>query len=265
MGLRLVNAFGWDSGQLGDSRHGSRYRETLLRSAHEQVATAAAAAAGVVPGLEVSQDVPIGYPIALLMTESREAQLLVLGSRGRGGVTGMLLGSVGIALAAHAACSVVVVRGAHRGDPAPQSGPVVVGIDGSPTSDAVLAFAFEAADARKVPLVAVHTWREYALEPLAAAPLLDWNAIEEEGRRKLAERLAGWGEKFPDVHVERVVRPDMPAQLLIDRSVGSQLVVVGSRGCGGFAALTLGSVSHTVLQHAKCPVAVVRAVVGSSE
>jgi nucleotide-binding universal stress UspA family protein len=136
----------------------------------------------------------------------------------------------------------------------------MVGIDGSPISEAALAFAFEAAVARKVPLIAVHAWTDGVLEA-AVAPLLDWDAIEVDEHRLLAERLAGWGEKYPDVEVRRVVARDRPAHALIEQAtvIAAQLVVVGSRGRGSAAGLVLGSVSHAVLHHSPCPVAVVRA------
>jgi nucleotide-binding universal stress UspA family protein len=74
----------------------------------------------------------------------------------------------------------------------------------------------------------------------------------------LAERLAGWGEKYPDVRVQRLVMRDRPSRALVEQSMRAQLVVVGTRGRGGIAGLLLGSVSHAVLQRAHCPVAVVR-------
>ena len=206
-------------------------------------------------GLDVEQQLIVGFPIPVLTAESERAQLVVIGDRGLGGVTGLLLGSVATALAAHAESPVVVVRGDDE-DPDP-SAPIVVGVDGSPVSEAALAFAFDAAAARGVPLVAVHTWWDVSVDP-AMAPLLDWDAIERDERRLLAERLAGWGEKYPDVRVQRVVLRDRPAHALVEQSRGAQLVVVGSRGRGGFTGLLLGSVSHAVLQRAQCPVAVVR-------
>ena len=260
VGLRLINAFGWTvSGHSSDPRLGAHYRNELLFRAREQVETAASAAAQVAPDIEITRDVRTGPPIAVLVAESHEAQLVVVGSRGAGGFTDLLVGSVAVALAAHAACPVVVVRGARHGDPPPMEGPVVVGVDGSPTSEAALAFAYEAAAARRAPLVAVHTWQDN-LVGLELAPLPDWEAIETDERQLLAERLAGWGEKFPDVHVQRVVTRDRPAHTLVEQSACAQLVVVGSRGRGSFAGLVLGSVSHALLHHAKCPVAVVRPV-----
>jgi nucleotide-binding universal stress UspA family protein len=155
----------------------------------------------------------------------------------------------------------VVVRGeAEERDPA---APVVVGVDGSPLSEAALAFAYEAAVMRKVPLVAVHTWWELILDPHVTS-MIDWAALENEEREVLAERLAGWGEKYPDVQVERLVLRDHPGHVLVEQSKRAQLVVVGSRGRGGFTGLVLGSVSHAVLQRAHCPVAVVRPETGET-
>ncbi len=135
--------------------------------------------------------------------------------------------------------------------------PVVVGVDGSPTSEAAVGFAYEAAASRRVGLVAVHTWSDTVADPELAV-LLDRQVIEDGERRVLAERLAGWGEKFPDVAVERVVTCDGPAHALLGRAAGAQLVVVGSRGRGEFAGLVLGSVSNALVHRAPCPVAVVR-------
>jgi nucleotide-binding universal stress UspA family protein len=152
----------------------------------------------------------------------------------------------------------VVVRGTSvaRAD-VPDDRPVVVGVDGSPTSEVALAFAYDEADRRGVALVAVHTWLDDMLEPTLAA-MIDWDAIETDERALLAERLAGWSEKHPDVEVRRLVTRDRPARVLVEESVGAQLVVVGSRGRGGVTGLLLGSVAHALLHHAHCPVAVAR-------
>ncbi|WP_214369161.1 universal stress protein [Pseudonocardia sp. H11422] len=256
--LRLVEAFGWMTTEhIGDPGLGVDYREVLLRSAQDQVAAAAEEATRTAPGVAIEQDVVTGYPVPVLGAEAARAQLVVLGDRGLGGFTGLLVGSVAVAMAAHASCPVVVVRGGTQdGAPRPE-GPVVVGIDGSPISEAALAFAYEAAARRRVPLVAVHTWRDLLVDPVMA-PAMDWEAIATDEHKLLAERLAGWSEKYPDVPVRRVVTRDRPAHALIEQSAHAQLVVVGSRGRGGFAGLLLGSVSHALLHHAECPVAVVR-------
>jgi nucleotide-binding universal stress UspA family protein len=255
--LRLVHAFSWpDTRHFGDPGLGLDYHEVLLRAAHKQVSAAADAAATAAPGVELERQVAAGYPIPMLEAESDHAQLLVLGSRGLGGVTGLLLGSVAVALAAHASCPVVVVRGAEDLDALAQL-PVVVGVDGTPNSEAAIAFAFGAADARRVPLIAVHTWWESRTDP-ALDVVLDWDAIEADEREVLAQRLAGWGEKYPDVPVQRIVARDRPAHRLLEQARGAQLVVVGSRGRGSLSGLFLGSVSHALLHHAPCPVVVVR-------
>jgi nucleotide-binding universal stress UspA family protein len=196
------------------------------------------------------QEVLDGFPIPRLLDESRSAQLVVIGDRGLGGVAGLLLGSVAVALAARGDSPVAVVRGRTSAT----SGPVVVGVDGSPVSEAALAYAFEAADARSAELVVVYAWRDLLLDQ--STPLDE--AIEQQGRAELAERLAGWGGKYPDVAVRRVVVRDTPARAIVEQSVTAQLVVVGSHGRGGLGGLLLGSVSNAVLHRAECPVVVVR-------
>jgi nucleotide-binding universal stress UspA family protein len=251
----LVSAFGWSGHRhLGDPGLG-HYRETLLQDTWKTVSAAADAARHVAEGVEISELTLDGYPVPLLLTESRTAGLLVIGDRGLGGFTSLLIGSVAIRLASQAECPVVVVRGEHSSD----IGPVVVGIDGSPLSEAALEFAFGAADARGVPLIAVHVWNDYAVAVAVLEPV-EWDAVEAEEHQLLAERLAGWSEKYPDVEVRRVVERDSPAHALIGHASASsaQLVVVGSHGRGSAAGLVLGSVSHALLHHSPCPVAVVR-------
>ncbi|MDT7652132.1 MAG: hypothetical protein QOI36_3538, partial [Pseudonocardiales bacterium] len=242
--LRVVTAFAWTHDRaLGHVRLGVSYREIMLDQARRNLAAGAALAEEESPELEVEQQLVVGYPIGVLSAEARRAQLVVIGDRGLGGVTGLLVGSVAVALAARAECPVVVVRGEEPAvDP---SLPVVVGVDGSPNSEAALAFAYEAAATHGVPLVAVHTWWDLLVDP-TMAPLLDWDAIETDEREVLAERLAGWGEKYPEVRVHRLVMRDRPAHALVQESSRAQLVVVGSRGRGVVSGLVLGSVSHAV-------------------
>jgi len=92
------------------------------------------------------------------------------------------------------------------------------------------------------------------------APLIDWDVVAADEWEVLAERLAGWGEKFPDVEVRRLVTRDRPARALVEESGRAQLVVVGSRGRGGLGGMLLGSVSQALLRHAACPVVVARTV-----
>lgn len=255
--LRVVGVSGWmPTGRPGGPGLGTEYRELLQRQAHDCVAAGATAAEGAAAGVEVIEEVLTGSAIPRLVAEAEHAQLVVVGHRGLGGVTGLMVGSVAVGLVAHAGCPVVVVRGDEPGGQVRQEGPVVVGVDGSPNSEAALAFAFEAAAARRAPLMAVHAWQDVV--PSAWLLLAKWPAVENAERQVLAERLAGWSEKFPQVHVQRVVTKDRPAHMLIQQSSIAQLVVVGSRGHGALVGLVLGSVGHALLHHAACPVAVVR-------
>jgi nucleotide-binding universal stress UspA family protein len=250
VGLRLVRAFSWTT---ADHPTGwvARYRDEMLDVSRRQVARAVRVAADTRPDVEAESQVEIGAPIEVLSSEARRAQLLVLGDRGLGEVAGLVLGSVAVSLAARGACPVVVVRGERAG----ADRAVVVGVDGSPVSEAALAFAFDAAAARGVDLVAVHAWSPTAIDEELAS-LVEWDASAESA--VLAERLAGWGQKYPQVAVRRTVVRDGAVRALVTASAGAQLVVVGSRGRGNAAGLLLGSVSHGVLHGAHCPVAVVR-------
>jgi nucleotide-binding universal stress UspA family protein len=257
--LRLVMAFGDGPTDLPTDPVGWDYHEELRLCAHEQVARAAKLAGQVAPDVKVIGEVLPDQPVSRLATESRTAQLLVVGNRGFGGLAGLVIGSVAVALVATAACPVVVVRGAGSDGPVPTNGPVVVGVDASPAADTALGFAFEAAERRKVPVVAVHAWHNPVLLVPDAAALIDWTAVATAGARLLNEqRLQGWIDRFPDVEVEKVAIKDSAARALVTCSAEAQLVVVGSRGLGNVAGRVHGSVSHSVLHHARCPVAVTR-------
>ncbi|MDI2030250.1 universal stress protein [Saccharopolyspora sp. TS4A08] len=188
-------------------------------------------------------------PISLLLRMSKTARLIALGASGRGGFSGMLLGSTATAVAAHASCPVAIVR-----DPNVPNGPVVVGVDGSETSTAALGSAFDEASRRKVRLVAVHVGETPSIRELGVG-----RAHQQPGdmERILAESLAGWRERYPEVDVERVAVDGQPPSVLLDWSDRAQLVVVGTRGRGGFRGMLLGSTSQALLHHARCPVLVI--------
>jgi nucleotide-binding universal stress UspA family protein len=252
--LRLVTAFGWTDDQVvGHPGLGPRYRDILLDQSRRALAAAVEAATERQPELDISHELRIGFPIGTLAEEARRAQLLVVGDRGLNRVEGLLLGSVGVAMATHAACPVVVVRGPEHAD---STLPVVVGVDGSPVSEAAIAFAFPAAAERGAALVAVHTWWDSFLDQSPAVLFRDEDQVFEQ--ELLAERLAGWSEKYPQVQVRRIVTRDRPAHLLVEQSRRAQLVVVGSRGHGELAGMVLGSVSNALVHRSLCPVAIVR-------
>lgn len=234
--------------------------DQLRHDADGIVARARELARAIDAALTVRTEVLTTAPPAGLLDRSRRVRMVVLGRSGAGGFTGMLLGATAATVASHAECPVAVVRGRHGDGAVPSDGPVVVGVDCTPNSEAAIAVAFEEASFRKVPLVAVHAWNDvtYDLADSTARLMPQPESPEPAEERLLAQRLAGWQEKFPEVQVRRTLVGDRPRQALLAESDRAQLVVVGSRGRGGFAGLLLGSTSQALLQHASCPVLVVR-------
>jgi nucleotide-binding universal stress UspA family protein len=256
--LRLVLAFTWVAEPDFEMRTGDEhYRNMLLEQARARLAQAASTAAETRPALAVQQQLIIGYPAEVLAAEARRATLLVLGDRGLTYVEGVLVGSTAAAMAAHAACPIVVVRGAEMDQDASRTRPVVVGIDNSSSSEAAIGFAFEAAAAREAPLLAMHAYADRLADPLIGN-LIDWDVIADEETRRLNARLERWVEKFPDVAVRPVPAHGRAVHQLITLSETAQLVVVGSRGHGQLTGLVLGSVSNALMHKAACPVAIVR-------
>ena len=212
------------------------------------------------PGVPVTMDLRVGAAVDVLLTESRSAQLMVLGSRGLGGFRALVVGSVAVALAAHGHCPVVVMHSATRHGAPPGDGPVVVGVDGSELSDAAVRFAFEAAAAHGTSLVAVHTWLDVAVaDAWTTLPgAVDRHQVQAQEAKRLDDRLTVWRDKFPGVPVRPVVRMDRPDRALLEQASGAWLLVVGSHGREAFAGMGVSSVSQTLLHHAQCPVAVAR-------
>lgn len=233
--------------------------DELERECLPIIEAARATALSVAPEIEVRHAVVEGNPAQVLIEYSRKAKLIVLGSRGLGGIKGMVLGSVSAAVASHAFCPIVVTREDTAG--LEKSGPVVIGIDGSEISAKATEWAFAEASARGAELIAVHTWMDPQVQAAAAGISLtddDWSQLEEQQNQTLAERLAGFASRYPDVEVTRYVTRDRAVRALVEQSQNAQLVVVGSHGRGGFAGMVLGSTSRALLQAAPCPVMVVR-------
>lgn len=234
-----------------------RRRPTAHAAAEAALGTALAHAHAVASDLEVTVGARPGSPTRRLLDVAVGARLLVLGSRTRTGLRGLLGHSMSARVAARARCPVVIVAGDRfggdpRGSPPPR---VVVGI-GSPAGTAAAAgFAFQAARQRGIPLLAVRAW--------TPDPPVDPEV--DPGRSTLPEVLAGrtlqralqpWRAEFGEVAVQTALVRAAPEQALITRSRGAALLVVGARG-GRQPRAALGPVSHAALQHAQSPVAVI--------
>jgi nucleotide-binding universal stress UspA family protein len=174
---------------------------------------------------------------------------------GRGALTRGLLGSVSSGLVRHAHCPVAVIHDDDSRMPHPANAPVLVGIDGSPASELAAKIAFDEASRRHVGLIALHAWSDREMIEL---PGVDWSAVKAEEERLLAEALAGWQGRYPDVTVQKLLVCDRPARALVETSDTAQLVIVGSHGRNLFTRTLLGSVSNAVVQSVRMPVIVAR-------
>jgi nucleotide-binding universal stress UspA family protein len=255
--LRIVHVFDWDW-HKARYETGNDYAELVRRSAEGLTDNAVYEARSAAPDVRVEGSPRIGHAAAQLLAESGQADLIVLGSRGHGGFGGLLLGSVSQRVAMHARCPVVVVRG--RGDVA--DGPVIVGVDDSPSADLVLETAFAAAAARGCRLELVRAYLPavppgVAYELLADVDLPEVTAAEED---RMAEQVAPWRAKYPGVPVRVLLTREGAARILVQASKRAQLIVVGSRGRGVIAGTLLGSTGLQLLHHADCPVHLVRPV-----
>ncbi|MFG1779080.1 universal stress protein [Micromonospora sp. NPDC049051] len=225
--------------------------------AQKMLERTAADLAGRCPGLTVEARQVAGGPGATLVEESRRAELVVVGSRGLGGFAGLLLGSVGTQVAAHAHCPVLVVRPVE--EPIPVAGPVLVGVDGSETAELAVGYAADEAARRGDGLVLVHVQPPDGDGTAAGEVNREQAAVDAESAELLATAAAAVRGSHPGLAVEeRLLRAPKAEQALVEASGGAALVVVGSRGRGGFTGLLLGSVSQTLVQHAHCPVLVAR-------
>ena len=255
--LRIVHAWLWqplDVPVVQDKEIQAKSADAVLREAETRVA-------GRYPDLTVTAEVVQDTAVAALLGEAERSDMLVLGSRGHGALMGFLLGSYGQQLIAASTRPVVSVRARDGKTLPPESGEVVVGQQGTPEDcDAVLGFAFEAAAARGAAVRAVRAW---ALPPIYAYGPGSMRLADEAGglepfeKKALAEALAPWRARYPDVPVVEHVEIGSGGQVLLSAASRAQLLVVGRRARRAPVGTRIGSVAHAALHHAPCPVAVV--------
>lgn len=232
---------------------GQRLRVEGERVLTEAARTARTAAAGetVVLGTQVV-DRPI---VPELIDRSSHVRMLVVGNRGLGAYRRELLGSVSSAVIRHAHCPVAVVSSASATNAGSAHKPVLVGVDGTANSVPAIQLAFEEASWRKVGVVALHAWNDTGETVL---PSEGGAVTRQQEDELLAERLAGFGERYPDVSVRRALVRDRPVRSLLAEAEYAQLIVTGSHGHGGFTGMLLGSTSAALLPSVECPMIVVR-------
>ncbi|PBC75857.1 nucleotide-binding universal stress UspA family protein [Streptomyces sp. TLI_235] len=227
-----------------------RYREELHHNGSQMLDQAAALAGERHPGLEVTSTLLDGNPGQVLCRESKQAELVVLGSRRLSRTEEFLSTySVAVPVSAQAVCPVVVVRGPEHITQDPPY--FVVGVDGSPSSAAAVDVAFDLAARRGAGLRAIWVWQSQLIARV------DEHAAVQTLRRLLTETTAGHASRYPDVRLTHEVIRGHPVEELARASEHALAVVVGRRGHGGFTGMRLGSVPHGLLHHAHCPVVTV--------
>lgn len=225
-----------------------------LRDHARKILAHAKTAAHEHAGLDATTILTEGQPAAALIDLSKDARLVVVGSRGLGAFRRNLMGSVSTAVARHAHCPVAVI---HERDPEKQDEvrhAVVVGVDGTRNSERAIEIAFDEASHRDLELIAVHAWLDTSDFDFPT----DWAATADTAELVLAESLAGWQEKYPEVAVQRIVVKDRSVRHLAEEADNAELLVVGSHGRGGFSGLLLGSTSQALLHTVTCPLIIVR-------
>ena len=203
----------------------------------------------------INGELQFSAPCPTLVDKSEDAELIVVGTDGRGALARGLLGSISSGLVRHARCPVAVIHDGESRMPHPMNAPVLVGVDGSSASELATEIAFDEASRRSVGLIALHAWS--AREPIEL-PGVDWPAVKAEEERLMSEALAGREERYPDVIVTKLLVCDQPARALVETSLSAQLVVVGSHGRNALTRTFLGSVSNAVVQSVRVPVIVTR-------
>jgi nucleotide-binding universal stress UspA family protein len=254
--IRLIHAFAWPAYAAAYGLPPAAWTDNGVSEQAEGVLNRAAALAHeLAPSVPIHGAIVPGGAAGVLTDASRRAAMVVLGKRGAGGFTELLLGSVSSQVARHGVGAIVVVP--LEGDqPNRANQRIVVGADGSPGAEPALHFAFGEAATRGATVTMVRAWHPPTRDSDVGG---DHRAELEAARaRQLHESSKPWQDRYPEVVVEHQLVADHPARALTAAAHEALLLVVGARGREGFGGLVLGSVSIQVLDHAPCPVAVVR-------
>ncbi|WEO93900.1 universal stress protein [Streptomyces sp. FXJ1.172] len=255
--LRLVYASLWEryEGGVPSTGHERPFEQVL---AERIVASAADRAARRSTDVKVTTDIIPEDAADALLREGNHAFALVTGSHGRGLLKGLLLGSVGLAVAARAHCPVVVVRG-DRAGLAGAHERILLGLGEADTSAEAVRFAFREAEARGCVLDVVHAWRRPAYDRSGdrTPPAGPADTAEKRACALIDALLEAATAEHPQVRMRRAAAEGPAGKVLVDRSAAADLVIVGARRRAGHFGLQLGRVSHALLHHAQCPVAVV--------
>jgi nucleotide-binding universal stress UspA family protein len=254
--LVIVHAFHWLMPATPTALTPLGAEQSARKDAEETAAEAAAGIRAQYPGMDVRTRVVLGHAAHALAEESRHADLLVVGNRGRGGFAELLLGSVSHRVLAHASCPVLVVRGEHR----PRRDRVLALVDIDAPCDDLLEFAFAEASRRGARLTAANVWDGTWLATVADVTDIagEIAAIERDHDARVATLIQPWQAKYPEVHAIRRIGTGSASDILVKATDDADLVVVGGRKHGEARhGMRIGPVASTILHHAACPVAVV--------
>lgn len=229
--------------------------EGVRSSAEKMLAAARSRALAYDKTLDVATVCAPGFASGALVRASYDAALVVVGAHGHGPLSMTPIGSVALQVATHAHSPVAVIR--HSDNPEPYQR-VVVGVDGSDDSLEALAYGFSQAEMRDAELLVVHAWNPRPSYDSTLSDGSDWPAYESAQRRQVEQALSAEVARHPDVKVRQEVLRGKPGKILAERSQSADLIIVGSRGVGGFKGLLLGSVSHRLVDRANCPIVVMR-------
>ncbi|MEJ8661488.1 universal stress protein [Streptomyces sp. MS1.AVA.4] len=257
--LQVLHAWAWHplppaSVPAGTSEH--EWAEGVLNEALEHVS-------GIFPGLPVEGELVSGAARDMLVAASSRAEMLVIGSRGIGTLTGFLVGSVGLATVARAERPVALVRPVAAAGAAETAGggapPVVVGLDAAHHADLLIEFAFESARVRGLALRFVYAFSPPTIHERLAGDLESpyGHVLRQERQQALEAALSGWRHKYPEVPVAEEAVPGKPARLLLEAAREARLLILGRPRRPARAGAHVGPVVHAALHHAPCPVTVV--------